>query len=114
MMIEKRVSAPHNAAKTSLYHQERLPISLREATTELPLPQTAPDKFVPSILLQEVTIEVISNAALYYISAIIIEAMNQATAGKACKVIAVKQLQSGDFIETANCPALKALPKQES
>ncbi len=107
MLIEKRVSAPQNAAKPPLFYADaaRLPPQL---------PTAAQQKLVPSRLLREVTVETISNAAPQQPPLQIVEAINKARAGKSGSVIAARRLPSRDVLVTANSPSTKALLEKES
>jgi hypothetical protein len=70
------------------------------------------EKFVPSGLLNEVTVNNICDAALLQPSLCVIEAMNKTRAGKSDKAIAPRTLQSRDVLVTANTPSTKALLEQ--
>ncbi len=70
-------------------------------------------KFVPSKLLNEVTIKTVSDAAQLQPSRSIIGAINKARAGKPGKVIAARSLKSGDVLVIADTPSTKALLEQD-
>jgi hypothetical protein len=74
---------------------------------QLPPPTT--EKFVPSRLLKEVIVKMISNAALQQPPARIVKAINKARAGKRGTVIAARRLESEDVLVTADSRPTKAL-----
>jgi hypothetical protein len=74
----------------------------------------SPEKFVPSRLLNELTVKTVSNATPLQPSPRVIEAINKARAGKPGKVIAARSLKSGDVLVTADTPSTKALLEQDT
>jgi hypothetical protein len=107
MLIENRVYVLQNAAKTSLSYADVAKMPPQP-------PAAAPEKYVPSGLLREVTVETISDAAAQQPPPRIVEAINKARAGKPGKVIAARCHPSGDVLITADTPSTKALLEKES
>jgi hypothetical protein len=107
LLIEKSVSFSQNTAKP--------PVSYADAVTIPPLAARVPTKkFVPSRLLNEVTVKTVSDTAPLQPSFRVVEAINRARAGKPGKVIAARSLKSGDVLVTADTPSTKALLEQDT
>ena len=107
MLIQKSVSAPQNTAKPVLSYADAV-------KTPAPAARALSEKFVPSRLLNEVTVKRSSDAAPLQPSPRVVEAINKARAGKPGKVIAARSLRSGDVLVTADTPATKALLEKDT
>jgi hypothetical protein len=107
MLIEKRVSAPQNAAKTPLTYADA-------AKIPPPPPQAVLEKFVPSRLFSEVTVQPIDEVAPQQPSPRVVEAINKARIDRPGKVIAARRLESGDVLVTADSPSTKALLEEDT
>jgi hypothetical protein len=102
LLIEKSVSTHQNTAKPSPSYADAIK-TLAPATCALS------EKFVPSRLLNEVTVKRSSDTAHLQPSPRVVETINKPRAGKPGKVIAAKSLKSGDVLVTADIPSTKAL-----
>jgi hypothetical protein len=102
LLIEKSLSAHQNTAKPSLSYADAV-------KNPAPVARTLSEEFVPSRLLNEVTVKRSSDAAPLQPSPQVIETINKARAGKPGKVIAARSLKSGDVLVTADTPSTKAL-----
>jgi uncharacterized protein YaiI (UPF0178 family) len=78
-----------------------------------PAARVPTEKFVPSRLLNEVTVKTVSDAAPLQPSPYAVKAINKAKAGKPGKVIGTRSLKSRDVLVTADTPLTKALLEQD-
>jgi hypothetical protein len=98
-LIEKRIPVLQNAAK---------PLSYADAACQQPsAPQAPPEKYLPSRILSEVTVQPIDESQPTQTSACIVEAINKARASLPGKVVAARRLRSGDVLVTADSPSTK-------
>jgi hypothetical protein len=102
LLRKMSVSAYQNTANPSLSYADAVknPTPAARALTE---------KFVPSRLLNEVTVKRSSNAAPLQPSPGVFKVIDKARAGKLGKVIAARSLKSGDVLVTADTHSTMAL-----
>ncbi len=95
------MSAYQNTAKASLSYAGAV-------KNPAPAARALSEKFVPSRLLNEVTVKRNSDTAPLEPSPQVVEAINKAKAGKPVIVIAARGQRSWDILVTADAPSTKA------